>query len=111
MNVLLARLLGSTHAAVAAHRVKPREALCWRTACAQACPVGARRMACDRAASREARKAVRELLLDRGVPISPSCPLHPDNDRLLPHESRKNMLSRAQWQCAEARTAPPRSAP
>ena len=68
-------------------------------------------MACDRAASREARKAARELLLDRGVPISPSCPLHPDNDRLLPHESRKNMLSRAQWQCAEARTAPPRSAP
>ena len=71
-------------------------------------PVGARRMACDRAASREARKAVRELLLDRGVPISPSCPLHPDNDRLLPHESRKRMLSRAQWQCAEPRhrTAP-----
>ena len=111
MNVLLARLLGSTHAAVAAHRVKPREALCWRTACAQACPVGARRMACDRAASREARKAVRELLLDRGVPISPSCPLHPDNDRLLPHESRKSMLSRAQWQCAEPRTAPLRTAP
>ena len=69
-------------------------------------PVGARRMACDRAASREARKAVRELLLDRGVAISPSCPLHPDNDRLLPHESRKRMLSRAQWQCAEPRTAP-----
>ena len=63
-------------------------------------------MACDRAASREARKAARELLLDRGVAISPSCPLHPDNDRLLPHESRKRMLSRAQWQCAEPRTAP-----
>ena len=68
-------------------------------------------MACDRAASREARKAARELLLDRGVPISPSCPLHPDNDRLLPHESRKNMLSRAQWQCAEPRTAPLRTTP
>lgn len=60
-------------------------------------------MGCDRAASREARKAARELLLDRGVPISPSCPLHPDNDRLLPHERRKKMLSRAQWQCAPNR--------
>ena len=67
----------------------------------------AREMACDRAASREARKAARELLLDRGVAISPSCPLHPDNDRLLPHENRKKMVSRAQWQCAAPRTAPP----
>ena len=57
--------------------------------------------ACDRAAAREARKAARELLLSRGVAISPSCPLHPDNDRLLPHERRKKTLGRAQWQCSE----------
>ena len=51
---------------------------------------------CDRAAAREARKAARELLLNRGVAISPTCPLHPDNDRLLPHEQRKKSLSRSQ---------------
>ena len=93
-------LLGSTNS-----RANSREALCWHTQPAHSA-VGARRMGCDRAASREARKAARELLLDRGVPISPSCPLHPDNDRLLPHESRKKMLSRAQWQCAEPATEP-----
>ena len=58
--------------------------------------------ACDRAAAREARKAARELLLSRGVAISPLCPLHPDNDRLLPHERRKKTLGRAQWQCAHS---------
>ena len=62
--------------------------------------------ACDRAAAREARKAARELLLSRGVAISPSCPLHPDNDRLLPHERRKKTLGRAQWQCAQPLTKP-----
>ena len=56
---------------------------------------------CDREAAREARSAARELLLYRGVAISPTCPLHPDNDRLLPHEQRKKSLSRAQWRCSE----------
>lgn len=67
--------------------------------------------ACDRAAAREARKAARELLLSRGVAISPACPLHPDNDRLLPHERRKKTLGRGHWQCAEPEPNPNEAQP
>ena len=66
---------------------------------------------CDRAAAREARTAARELLLSRGVAISPLCPLHPDNDRLLPHERRKKTLGRAQWQCAQPQPNPNKAQP
>ena len=59
---------------------------------------------CDRGASRAARKAARKLLFDvadaHGVTISSGCPLHPDNDWLLPHEKHKQPLSRQQWRCA-----------
>ncbi|KAL1514616.1 hypothetical protein AB1Y20_003710 [Prymnesium parvum] len=58
---------------------------------------------CNRAAAREARKEVRDMLIplvkSYGARMSPVCPLHKEHDRLLGHESQKKALTISNWRC------------
>ena len=58
---------------------------------------------CDRPSAREARKAVSDVLVplarSLGAELLHSCPLHPDHDRLLPHERKKKPMTQWQWRC------------
>ena len=57
---------------------------------------------CNRGAAREARglaRAALDFARCGGVEAAPSCALHPDHDKLLPHEEQKKMLNRHQWRC------------
>ena len=58
---------------------------------------------CDRATAREARKAIKDMLIplarSYGAEMSASCPLHKDHDRLFEHEAKKKTLSQFQYRC------------
>lgn len=58
---------------------------------------------CDRAAAREARRVVKSVVEpfaeSLGAKLSPSCPLAPEQDHLLPHEQQKHAITSQQWRC------------
>jgi hypothetical protein len=59
---------------------------------------------CDRAAAREARNVVRNLLVPLAASLranlAPTCPLSPEQDHLLPHEQAKHVVTHHQWRCS-----------
>ena len=60
---------------------------------------------CDRAAAREARRVVNNFVVpyakSLGAKLSPSCPLAPEQDHLLPHENQKHAITSQQWRCSQ----------
>jgi hypothetical protein len=60
-------------------------------------------LSCDRPSAREARRRVHEAVIPLaqafGAQLSTACPLHPDNDHLLPHEGQKQPVTKFQWKC------------
>ena len=58
---------------------------------------------CDRPSAREARKAIKDMLLplvrSYGAQMSSTCPLSPEHDRLAAHEQKKKPLTQYNWRC------------
>lgn len=58
---------------------------------------------CDKHAAREARQVVEKVVTkiagSFGAELASTCPLHPSNDHVLPHEQQKKPVTQWQWRC------------
>ena len=60
-------------------------------------------LVCDRAMAREARRTLKERVLEpaaaHGAEITAECALHPSHDHVLPQEAHRKMQSHSNWRC------------